>query len=306
MQRSVFEVVVVTRNSAGDIGACLRSVCEAGAFPIVVDCASTDNTLDIVRRECPEARVVASRENLGYGKGMNLGFKETGGDFVILSNPDVVFLGDSIKQMVSFLRGNPRVGLTGPQQRFPGGGWQRSYGDLPGLWTGIKDAVGMTTVHSALRRLVWPRRIDRRPKYVPYVDGAVLAVRREAFLKVGGFDEDFFLYSEEADLCERMRKADWGVMFLPDAEVIHVRGASSAKENRSEQPMRLVVRGQALLAAKYLPDWKVRAYARLQIAHFARLGLTYRVLRRLARQGSSAAQKIWIFDTYKRLWTEFL
>ena len=301
------EVVVVTRNSAEHIGPCLRSICETGALPVVVDNASADNTLAVVRGQWPQARVIASPENLGYGRALNLGFKEITSGVVILANPDVIFLEGSIQRMASFLYANPNVGLTGPQQRFPNGGWQRSYGDLPGLWAGIKDAVGITTVHNTLRRLVWPRRIDRRPKYVPYVDGAVLAVRREAFLDVGGFDEEFFFYSEEADLCGRIRRADWKVVFLPDAEVIHLRGASSAKEeNGSDNPVQLLVKGQALLASKCLPGWKVRAYARLQVAHFARLALTYRMLRLLAKEGSSAAQKIRMFDTYKRVWADFL
>jgi GT2 family glycosyltransferase/SAM-dependent methyltransferase len=300
------EVVVVTRNSAALIGPCVESIVASGGRPIVVDNGSSDDTLEIVDGKCHEAQIIATGDNLGYGRAMNLGFRETAGEFVILSNPDVVFLSGSIERMVSFLRGNPHVGLAGPQQRFPNGDWQRSYGDLPGLWAGIKDALGITTVHNAVRRAVWPQRIDRRPKDVPYVDGAVLAVRRKAFLEVGGFDEEFFLYSEEADLSTRLRKVGWEVVFLPTAEVIHVRGASSAKEDRSEQLARLMIKGQTLLAGKHLSAWKARIYAKLQVAHFARLGLTYRLLRWVGRDKSSTADKIGMFEAYKRTWKQFL
>jgi N-acetylglucosaminyl-diphospho-decaprenol L-rhamnosyltransferase len=304
MQSELIEVVVVTRNSAGHIGACVDSIIAAQALPIIVDNGSTDDTLEIVRSRCPETKIIATGENLGYGRALNVGFKETRENFVILSNPDVVFLDGSIRQMVEFLEKNPRVGVTGPQQTFPDKTWQRSYGDLPGIWPGIKDAVGITTLQNSLRRILWPRKIDRKPKQVPYVDGAVLAVRREAFSQMSGFDEDFFFYSEESDLCWRMKKAGWKVIFLPCAEVIHVRGASSAKMGRSDQLLRYMVSNQRLLAAKHLPPWKARLYAKFQICHFVRLGLICGVLQRFGREKSSRSYKIWMFDAYTRIWKE--
>lgn len=300
----MIEVVVVTRNSAEHVGACIDSVVAAGALPIIVDNDSTDGTLEIVRSRYPEAKVVALPENLGYGRALNLAFKGTSGDIVIFSNPDVVFRDNSISQMVRFLEANQRVGITAPQQIFPNQSWQASYGDLPGIWSGIKDIVGITTIRNAVRRALWPRRLDRKPKGVPYVDGAVLAVRRKAFLEIAGFDEDFFLYSEEADLCARLRKADWRVVFLPAAEVIHVRGASDAKDDRGERRIRYIVEGQALLASKHLPPWKVRVYRKLQIGRVIRLRLTYRLLNFFDGNNSSNSHKIWMFGIYRRAWKE--
>src|SRR5215470_13335829 len=187
-QSDHIEVVIVTHNSARHIGPCVGSIVAAGALAVIVDNRSTDDTLEIVRSRCPGAKIIATGENLGCGRALNVGFKETSGDFVILSNPDVVFLDNSISLMTEFLRKNRKVGVTGPQQMFPDRSWQRSYGDLPGIWSGIKDTVGITTLRNRARRILWPWRIDRKPKEVPYVDGAVLAVRREAFLEIGGFD----------------------------------------------------------------------------------------------------------------------
>jgi N-acetylglucosaminyl-diphospho-decaprenol L-rhamnosyltransferase len=298
------EVVVVTRNSAGHIGPCVESIAAAGALPIIADNGSMDDTLEIVRSRCPEAKIIATGENLGYGKAMNLGFKETRGDFAILSNPDVVFLGDSISQMAEFLKKKPRIGVTGPQQMFPDRSWQRSYGDLPGIWSGIKDAVGITTLHSAVRRVLWPRRLDRSPKEVPYLDGAVLAVRREAFLKVNGFDEDFFLYAEESDLCARLRKAGWGVVLFPFAEVTHVRGAASTKVDRSERLVRYHVASEYLLALKHLPPWKTKTYATLQTAHYRRLAWSYRILNRFPQSNGRFSDKVRLLGQYSRIWGE--
>jgi len=303
MRSGSVEVVVVTRNSAGHIGACVDSIVAGGGEPIVVDNGSTDATLEIVRSRSRDARIVTSGENRGYGAAMNLGFQETKGDCVILSNPDVVFLGDSIRKMAEFVASHPKIGLTGPQQMFPDRSWQRSYGDLPGIWPGIKDAVGLTTLHNIVRRVFWPRRIDRRPKEVPYVDGAVLAVRRDAFLGVNGFDQEFFLSADECDMCVRLRKAGWDVVFFPEAQVIHVRGADTTKRDPSDRFVRYHVGSQHLLASRNLPPWQVRFYMWLEKIQFQRLVLTYAVLRTFLSEprASRATEKIRWFRVYSEV-----
>jgi GT2 family glycosyltransferase len=247
---------------------------------------------------------VASPENLGYGRAMNLGFRQARSEYVVLSNADVVFPQHSISRLGAFLTDNPGVGVVGPQQVFPDGSWQRSYGDLPGIWSGIKDAVGITSVHNQLRRACWPRQVDRRPKQVPYLDGAVLVVRREAFLQVNGFDEDFFFYAEEADLCQRVRKAGWNVVFLPEVRVMHVRGGSTTAKSES-QFVRQQVNSQCLLASKHLPEWKVRLYASLQVIHFQRLQWSYRMLQVL-RMHSHRLDKTDFFGQMSQTWSQSL
>lgn len=300
------DVVIVTRNSARHIGACIESIVSTGCFPIVVDNGSTDDTLDIVRAKSGEARIIPTGENLGYGKAMNLGFTQTTGEFVVLSNPDVIFLKNSIPQMLQYTKSHARLAVVGPQQMFPDRSWQRSYGELPGLWSGIKDASGITTLQNAIRRAVWPRKLDSKEKDVPYVDGAVLLVRREAFLEMGGFDEAFYFYSDESDLCARLRAAGWRVAFVPAAEVVHVRGADSMKVDHSERFVRYMVQSQALLARKHLPQWKATAYSKLQICHFARLAALHRIVRGLTRGKSSTVDyRIWFAETHARIWSEF-
>jgi N-acetylglucosaminyl-diphospho-decaprenol L-rhamnosyltransferase len=298
------EVVVVTHNSARHIGPCVESIVAAGASPIIVDNGSTDDTLKIVCSLYPKVKIVATGENLGYGKAMNLGFKETKGSFVVLSNPDVVFLDDSIRQMVEFLEKQPSVGITAPQQMFPNRSWQRSYGDLPGIWSGIKDAIGITTLNNRLRGIAWPLRIDRRPKEVPYVDGAVLTVRRCAFLELNGFDEDFFFYADESDLCARLKRAGWKVVFYPEARVIHVRGADSAKKDASDRFVQYYVTSQYLLASRMLPPWKAKAYARLQIVHYRRLAWSYRILSRFLQSNGGFSDKVRLLGQYWRIWEQ--
>lgn len=291
MKRSAqTEVVIPTHNSSRHIGSCVKSIVVAGALPVIVDNCSTDDTLGIVRSLSPEAKIIATEENFGCCRSLNLGFKETTGDFVILSNPDVVFLSDSIFQMTEFLRKNREIGLTGPQQMFPDRSWQRSYGDLPGMWSGIKDALGITMLRAGAREILWPCRIDRQPKQVPYVDGAVLVLRRVAFEEIGGFDEEFFIYSGECDLCARLSKAGWKSVFFPLAEVIHIRGADSVRDDDWDPFSRQLVDALGKLAKKHLPLWQANFYMRsewvsyvlkTQICRYARRVLPKRLDRRM-------------------------
>jgi len=258
-----------------------------GALPMVVDTGSTDSTMQLLAERNLPVKVIRAGENVAYGKALNLGFSHTAGKYILLSNSDVVYQPLSIRRMVEFLDNNPNVGLVGPQQMFPDGSWQWSYGDLPGLWSGLKDAIGVTTIHHACRYWLWPRRIDRKPKDVPYVGGAVLLVRREAFGAVAGFDESFFPGSDECDLCARMQKSGWRTVFHPQAEVIHVRGGDFAHVPASEH-LRHMVDSQIRLARKYLPAWQARLYFWLEEMQFQRLSLTYKLLRVLLPQGMRA------------------
>ena len=303
IRTDMVEVVIVTHNSAEYIKACIDSITALGVRSVVVDNGSTDDTVNIIRSRYPEVRIIETGENLGYGKALNLGFKATKSEFVILSNADVVYLTGSIGQLVAYLKTDPAVGVTAPQQMFPDCSWQRSYGHLPGFWSGMKDAVGITGFQNRLRRYFWPQKIDRNPREVPYVDGAVLAVRRKAFMELGGFDEDFFFYSDEADFCARLTKAGWKVVFFPKAEVIHVRGASSAKVNCPERFVRYMVEGQYLLAIKHLPRERVRAYAKLQIVNYSRLALMSRLVQWFG--GRKSSDRIRTFDAYVKVWREF-
>ena len=271
------EALIVTHNSAGHIAACMDSLRANGAVPLVVDTGSNDSTIQLAAERTPTVKLIQAGTNVGYGRALNLGFRQTVGEYVLLSNSDVVYLPSSIRVMEEFLENNPDVGLVGPQQVFPDGSWQWSYGDLPGIWSGLKDAIGVTTFEHACRYWVWPRRIDRKPKDVPYVGGAVLLVKRKAFEAVGGFDESFFPGGDECDLCARMQKLGWRTVFYPEAEVIHIRGGDFSHVPPLKH-LGSMVDNQMKLAWKHLPSWRASLYFWLEQVQFQRLSLTYRAL----------------------------
>lgn len=261
-------VVIITYNSARFIEQCLSSLHNADG-PIndvlVVDNCSTDDTLERVRHLSAEVQVLANERNLGYAAAVNIGVKASDAPLVIVANADVLFHQDSISRLAGYMYNHQGIGIAGPQQVFPTGQWQRSYGDVPGIVSILKDMLGLTSLGQGIRRLTWPwLQWDRHPKQVGYVDGAVLAIRRQAFEKVGGFDERFFFYAEEADFCHRLRQAGWGVIFLPMVHVTHVRGGNSTKVVQDSRFLRLQVESSMKLVAKYNSPKKVTLYARLQ------------------------------------------
>ena len=228
-------VVLVTHNDRERLLDALVSVpfARETAEVVVVDNASTDGTVEVVRRAFPEVRLLEG-PNDGYGAAANRGIAACSAPFVLLLNSDVVVRPGALRALAGYLASHPHAGLAGPRLENPDGTLQRSCFDflgtarlaiektLPGRWLG---GLGGWSVHYGSYD---------RPRTVPWVLGAALAIRREAFEAVGGFDPAFFLYGEEVDLCYRLWQAGWEVHYTPSAAVMHVGGASTAARSRFE------------------------------------------------------------------------
>lgn len=266
-------VIIITYNSGKYIRRCIESLCGQKMINdielIVVDNGSQDDTLKIIEKEIDrDIEVIMNEKNVGYSGAINTGKRATNARLLVISNADVEFQSDTLNMLVNYMYQHPDIGVSGPQQVFPDGRWQRSYGDVPGLLCSIKNILGITSARHFLRALTWPWfRWDRKPRQVGYIDGAVMAIRREAFEDVGGFDENFFFYGEDADFCMRLRRAGWGVIFLPEARVIHVRGGSSTKVCPDNRFLRFQVQSNVLFLRKHYPEWKVRLVLVLQLGY---------------------------------------
>ena len=220
--------IVVTHNAAPWIERSLESLRGTGAEVIVVDNGSTDGTPDLVRGKFPDVRVV-EQENRGFGAGNNAGMRAAAGRYFLLLNPDAWLTEGALDGMVAFADEHPEAAVVGPRLRNPDGSLQRSVRGYPTPWR-------LATEYFFLRKLA-PRTQTLNALFgagfdhesvreADYLFGACLLVRRDAVDSVGGFDEDFFLMSEEVDWLYRFRQAGWKVLFYPDAEVFHVVGAS--------------------------------------------------------------------------------
>jgi N-acetylglucosaminyl-diphospho-decaprenol L-rhamnosyltransferase len=226
MSQPEVTVVVVTWNALPWLEQCLDSV--RGRDVVVVDHGSTDGTLDWVREHRPDARIV-EQENKGMGGGNNAGMRVAGGRYFFLLNSDAWVVDDGLERLVAYADAHPEAAVFGPRLLNVDGTLQRSVRAEPTLWR-------LATEYLFIRKLA-PRSRLLNPLYVGGFDhrseteadwlfGAALLVRRDAADAVGLFDEDFFMFSEEVDWMTRFRRAGWKVLFFPDAEVVHVGGAS--------------------------------------------------------------------------------
>jgi hypothetical protein len=220
-------VVVVTWNAAGHVACCLESV--AAYETVVVDNGSTDGTPALVREHFPAARVI-EQDNRGMGGGNNTGMQAAGGRYWLLLNSDAFLAAaDTLERLVAFADAHPRAAVVGPRLANPDGTLQRSVRGEPTLWR-------LATEYLFLRKLGPRTRVFnafygggfdyRSAVQVESLQGAALLVRRQAADEVGLFDEAFFMFSEETDWLHRFRRAGWQVWFTPDAEVVHLGGAS--------------------------------------------------------------------------------
>lgn len=245
------DVIVVSFNSEADIARCIASILENRANPLVVDNGSADETLQIVKTQFPGVRVLHNDLN-GYARAANLGFRNSVGDMAIVCNADVIFPPGAIQALTGFLESHPSIGVLGAQQVYPDGSWQRSWGLATGASEVLAEAFGFTSLTNGLRMALWPRRLNRRALDVGYVDGAMMAIHREAFNSVGGFDERFPFSAEDTDFCIRARQHGWRVTVLPTVSVIHRRGASTDSLNWTlEVKIDAFLRGTSILLAKY-------------------------------------------------------
>jgi GT2 family glycosyltransferase len=230
-------VAIISWNTRDLLRNCLRSVLANRCNEvIVVDNGSADGSPEMVRSEFPAIRLVINPNNPGFGAAANRAFALTSAPYVLLLNADTALRPDGVSAIAAYLDHHPAVGLLGPRLVHPDGRLQSSCSNFPHPLLPLVKSKGLTRLVGRMP-LVRGRFLDTwdhdKPRKVPWVVGAALAIRRRAFEAVDGFDERFHLYFEEPDLCRRMLLAGWETHFAPVTDVIHVEGAST-QQRRAE------------------------------------------------------------------------
>ena len=229
-------VVVVNWNVGRILVNCLRAVTgelkTVNGECIVVDNGSARGDLDPVREEFPTVPVIANAGNYGFARAANQGIQASQGRYVLLLNPDAFPLEGMAEHLIRFMDQHPEVAVVGPRVTNTDGTVQGSARAFPGLRTAFFGRTSFLTRH--FPRNPWSRRHvpvlnggSNAPLAVDWVSGACMLIRRRAWEDIGGFDEAFFLYWEDADFCWRLRNAGWEVVYDPRVSVSHAVGASS-------------------------------------------------------------------------------
>jgi GT2 family glycosyltransferase len=229
-------VVIVSFEAREALLASLESLRLRPSIPIetvVVDNASSDGSADAVRAGHPTALVIANPENVGFARACNQGWRASRAPCVLFLNPDAEVTPGAVETLARLLEERPGVGAAGPRTRGSDGTIQVSTG--PDLTPSAERRQRRLVLGVARREpeaLAEAEALHAREHEADWVSGSCLAIRRTALEAVSGFDEDFFLYEEDADLCRRLRAAGWRVVFTPAAEVRHRLGASMGRARR--------------------------------------------------------------------------
>jgi len=233
-------ICIVNYNTRELLRACLESI-EANPPPgdyevVVVDNASRDGSVEMVREGFPRVRLIASEDNLGYAAGNNLGLADSDARYDLILNSDIEVHEGCFERLIRFMDAHPDAGMCGARLILPDGCIQSSAG--PDLTLRqflaqqlLLDRAGMGWIsHGASRVDVTSADV---PTQVQFLTGACMLCRREAVDQVGPMDEGYWMYCEDTDWCRRFRERGWKLHYVPDATMLHVLGGSS-REARAE------------------------------------------------------------------------
>jgi len=314
--RADISVIIVSFNTRDLLRDCLQTLFQhQGGLKvqtIVVDNASEDGSADMVAAEFPDVVLIRSSTNLGFGPANNRGFEQATGRYIVLLNSDAFIGEDTLKHSVERMDAEPDVGLAGGRLVGREGEWQPSARMFPSLLNELLTISGLSAR--------WPRsrffgRVDRtwadplEPADVDWVPGAYSIIRAAVLDQTGHFDERFFLYFEEVDLCQRIKAAGYRVVYWPEIHVVHIGGESS----------RTIKRLSFSGSGSQLTLWRMRSQALYYRKHHGRLGawlsmqlerLWHRLRRWRNRRGEAAERQAKaeesavIVDLWRQAWRE--
>ena len=232
-------VLVVNYHAYDELDACLESLGRQ-RLPvevIVVDQNTRDNERHVLERKHCDVRWVAQSTNSGFAAGVNLAARHAAGGYLYLVNPDAIVAADTALTLAAWLDEHPGVAVVGSLVLDPDGAIQGSARRFPGVSTFFGGRTAWMTRqfprNGLTRRNILTGPHVREPLEVDWVSGASMMIRRAAFDAVGGMDERFFLYWEDADLCKRLRHAGLATVYHPGSSVTHRCGGSGGGSPRS-------------------------------------------------------------------------
>ena len=268
-------IIIVNWNGGNLLRRCVETIVSSRPTTsyevVIIDNASEDDSLDQLRSSEPLAplfenqqlRIFNNPENRGFGAANNQGFALTNAPFLFLLNLDTEVRPGTIDTLMETIKSDSRIGVCGPKILNTDGSLQISaFFNPPRVWHTILSQLKLYNLlpHRLRGELLLGRHWDHdRLRSVPMLSGAAMLARREMIDEVGGFNEQFHMYSEDTEWCWRITKAGWKLMFVPDAVLLH-HGAESSKKRWSEQE-RLKVRLEAGFNFEHtvLPRWRVAA-----------------------------------------------
>lgn len=244
-------IIIVNWNGKALLRDCLASIPSAGLVghriqTIVVDNASSDGSVDMVRSEFPWVEVIPSAENLGFSAGNNLGLPLARGRWVMLLNNDTLLPARFLPSLLDYLQQQSAPMVLGPKLLNPDGSLQPSVGCFPSLrrlFLSISMIDRVVSKSKADAYIVLAPEFYHHERRVDWISGACLVAHRSVFDTVGGLDPGYFMYVEEVDWCRRASLAGFPIRFWPGAELVHINsGSAKSRKGKVENTYRSLLR----------------------------------------------------------------
>ena len=243
-KRIDLSVIILNYNTKDLLRDCLQSIKKAktnglGFEIIVVDNASTDGSVAMVKKEFPEVKPIINKKNLGFAAGNNVGFKKAEGRYLLLLNPDTIVQSETLKFMVEFMDKHPQVGAATCRIELPNGRLDYScHRGFPTPWNAFTYFSGLAKIFPKTKFFTGYTLTHLSLEKTHEIDsgcGAFLVIRRQAGEEVRWLDEDYFWYGEDLDFCYRLKEKGWQIMFVPSVKIVHYKGAASGIIRHSQK-----------------------------------------------------------------------
>lgn len=232
MKAAELSIIIVNYNTKVLLKNCLDSIInhttDVNYEILVVDNASTDGSQDMIKDLYPQIELQCNKENEGFSRANNQGYRLSGGDYLLFLNSDTLIRNDTILTMMTYIKNNPYVGIVGPKivnaENRPSRSYMR-FLNVKVLFLGSRYLSWF--INTKKYRLHYDTYDFKSTRIVPWLSGACFMMRRQVFKEAGCFDENYFLYLEDMDLCMQVKKRGNNNIYLPCAEIVHLFGGSS-------------------------------------------------------------------------------
>lgn len=275
LKKPALSIIILSYNTRQLLKNCLKSVFgtikKLKSEVIVVDNHSSDDSVPMVKKEFPQAKLIANQQNLGFSRGNNQGIKKARGEYILLLNSDTIVQSGALSKMANYLKEHPRVGVVGCRLLNQDGSPQLSAGGFPSLLT---CAIMLFWEHWHTSARV--RGSFAQIKQVDWVMGAAMMIRKSVLDQVGLLDEKIFMYMEEIELCYRIKKVGGEVVFYPQAEITHL-GRGSSRTGKKE-PILNIYKGLVYFFQKHRSPFEL-IILRLMLKTKALLALSWGYLK---------------------------
>jgi GT2 family glycosyltransferase len=292
-------IVIVCWNDLKVIRDCLRSIFDTVIktdFEVIVsDNASTDGSVEFIRREYPQVKLVENGANLGFSKGNNTGIRAASGDYILILNPDTIVHKGALDLWMQLADQHPDAGAFGCRVLNPDGSWQLSARPFATVWRYWLTALGLgplANVSDVFTSAVYPHWNGDTTREVDWVSGCCALFRGPLLKKLGGFDEQFFYHFEEADLCHRVWLSGSKIVYIPQVTITHLGGQSVKRA-----PLRFQLesyRSRYRYFYKYFGERGARRCRTVSIANLRIRQLGYGLLR-LVRRSSDLDDRLQMY-----------